>query len=57
MTPHMVAIVLIVVSTVIMTAVSLAIGILRGEDAPQLDFPMDAHGKPCDRPRRSRLRC
>src|ERR1700686_5025636 len=51
------ATVVVVASTLIMSAVSLAIGILRGEDPPEPDFPLHAHGKPSDRPPRSRLPC
>jgi hypothetical protein len=54
---HMAAIVLVIASTMIMCAVSLAIGILRERDPSQPDFPLDAHGKPWDRPPHSRLRC
>jgi hypothetical protein len=57
MTTHMVAIVFVVASTVIMSAVSLAIGILRGEDPPDPDFLLDAQKKPGDHPPYSRLRC
>jgi len=55
MTTHMVAIVVVVASTVIMSAVSLAIGILRGEDPAERDAPLDAQGKRRDRPRSSHL--
>jgi hypothetical protein len=53
MTTRMVAIVLVVASTVLMSALSLAIGILRGS-RPR-DFPSDAGGNPSDRPRHSPL--
>jgi hypothetical protein len=57
MTTQMVAIVFVVASIVIMSAVSLAIGIRRGEDPSGPDFPLDADGKLSDRRRAPRLRC
>jgi hypothetical protein len=46
MTTHALPIVLVVVSTMIMTVVSLAIGILREEETPELDSLLDEHRKP-----------
>jgi hypothetical protein len=57
MTPRMVAIVFVIASVVIMSAVSLAIGGLRGKDPPESNSPLDARGRPGERPRLPRLRC
>jgi hypothetical protein len=53
----MVAIVFVIVCTVIMSAVSLAMGGLHGKDPPEPDSGLDARGKPRDRTPPSRLRC
>ena len=42
----MTAIVLVVASTMIMSAVSLALGFLHGEALPALDFSWDTYRKP-----------
>ncbi len=57
MTTGMVVIVFVITSTVIMSAVSLAIGILRGRAPREPDLPLDAHGKPRERPRLPPIRC
>jgi hypothetical protein len=46
MTSHVTAIVLVVASSMIMSAVSLTIGFLREEDLPAPDFWWDAYRKP-----------
>jgi hypothetical protein len=46
MTSHVLSIVLVVASTMIMTVVSLAIGILREEETPELDSLVDEYRKP-----------
>jgi hypothetical protein len=43
---HMVAIVLVVASTMMMSAVSLAIGFVHGESLPEPTLPLAAHVKP-----------
>jgi len=55
MTTRMLGIVIVVASTVIMSAVSMAIGILLGDAAPEPDSRSDADGKLSERPRYPRL--
>jgi hypothetical protein len=57
MTTHLLAIVLVVATTVIAACVSLAICV-RGDDGRlQSDVPANAHRKPQHRPRLPHLRC
>jgi hypothetical protein len=55
MTAHVVAIAVAVGGAVIMSGLSLVIGILRGEDSVEADFLADVPGKPRNRPRHSPL--
>lgn len=55
MTGHVVAIVVVVGGAVIMSALSLLVGMIRGENSPESDSYGDACGKPSDRPRHSPL--
>src|SRR5580700_3578886 len=56
-TTNMIWIVIVVVSTVIAIAVSLASGIPSGEDLPKPGIHSDTHGKPTTRPSLPHVRC
>jgi hypothetical protein len=55
MTLHAVVIVVAAAGTVILSAISLAIGILRTDDCPEFDLSSDEHGKSKERPWNSPL--
>jgi hypothetical protein len=55
MTTRLIAIAVVLGGTAIMVAVTLVIGILRGDDPPEADLPEDSHGKPGDGQPRSHL--